>query len=84
MSAEYDRRFREPFRAGDVIAWRTWSGTAVVLLESVRRDGTASIRSADGHSEFFERVPDKARPATAAELEWWAEHARPAFPPGYH
>jgi hypothetical protein len=70
--------------AGDLITWRTWCGSTVALVESLRADGTASIRSADGHSEFFEQLPRAAELASPEQVAWWAERARPAFPPGYH
>lgn len=57
-----------PVRQGDLIAWRTWCGVAVLELLTVRRDGTCQVVSADGHSEHMERVPVDARPATVPEV----------------
>lgn len=69
--------------AGQVIAWRTWCGEAVALVEYVGRDGHVSIRSRDGHSEAHERMPSGARRLTPDEAAAWRASAAPAFPPGF-
>lgn len=81
MTAEYDRRFREPLQPGDLVAWQARVGTVVVKLLS-RRHGEVSILSADGHSEHWPHdLPSKARPATADERRDWERRARPMAPP---
>jgi hypothetical protein len=92
-AAEHLERVPAPVRQGDLVSWRTWSGRAVVLLVSVGRDGACTVRSADGHDEFLERVPATAALATAEEahafragwLRRWADRdERSEYRGGWH
>lgn len=74
---------RPAFRSGDLIAWDTWCGTAVASLDYVT-PGSVHLRSADGHTEYLDSPPRRARYATEAERLEWSRRALPAFPPGYH